>query len=54
VTLVRFSDRHCQRRWTQHPDHLAAQDRGRQEFYSWYDIPVGEETYGRAYEGPSG
>jgi len=54
VTLVGFSDRGCQRKWAHHPDHLAAQDRGRREFYAWYDISVGEETYGRAYEGPRG
>ena len=52
VTLVRFRDRDSQRTWAQHPDHLAAQSRGREEFYSWYDISVSEEKYGRTYEIP--
>jgi heme-degrading monooxygenase HmoA len=52
VTVVRFRDRECQRAWAQHPEHVAAQKRGREEFYFWYDISVSEETYGRIYECP--
>lgn len=51
VTIVRFADRECHRAWAEQPDHLAAQRRGREEFYSWYDISVCEETYGRVFEG---
>lgn len=45
VTIVRFRDAAAQRTWAQHPDHLEAQRRGRELFYSWYDISVGEEIY---------
>lgn len=50
VTVVRFADRQSQRAWAEQPDHLAAQSRGRTEFYSWYDISVSEETYGHRFE----
>jgi len=49
VTIVRFRDAATQRAWAHHPDHLAAQQRGREEFYDWYDISVGDETYARTY-----
>jgi heme-degrading monooxygenase HmoA len=52
VTIVRFRDAASHRAWASHPAHLAAQDRGRSEFYSWYDISVGEETYARTFDGP--
>lgn len=45
VTVVRFRDYEGHKVWAQHPDHLAAQRRGREEFYSWYDISVSEEVY---------
>ncbi len=50
VTIVRFADRASHRAWAEHPDHVTAQQRGRSEFYSWYDITVAEETYGRRFE----
>ena len=49
VTIVRFRDRVTQRAWAELPAHLAAQRRGRDEFYSWYDISVSEETYQRTF-----
>jgi heme-degrading monooxygenase HmoA len=49
VTIVRFRDAAAQRAWAEHPDHLAAQRRGRDEFYEFYDISVGEETYARVF-----
>jgi heme-degrading monooxygenase HmoA len=49
VTIVRFRDAECQRAWAQHPEHLAAQQRGRQDFYAWYDISVGDESYARVF-----
>ena len=51
VTIVRFTDRSSHRAWARHPDHLHAQERGRTEFYSWYDISVSEESYHRVFEG---
>lgn len=52
VTIVRFRDSETQRAWAELPEHLAAQRRGRDEFYSWYDISVCEETYRRTFEDP--
>ena len=49
VTIVRFRDAESQRAWARHPDHLDAQQRGRDEFYAWYDISVGAETYARTF-----
>lgn len=53
VTIVRFADQASHRAWAEQPDHLAAQRRGREEFYSWYDISVCDETYGRVFRGSS-
>lgn len=49
VTIVRFVDQASHRAWAEQPDHVNAQRRGRSEFYSWYDISVAEETYGRRF-----
>ena len=49
VTIVRFRDVDSQRAWSQHPLHLAAQQRGRNEFYAWYDISVCDESYSRVF-----
>lgn len=51
LTIVRFTDRESQTRWAQQPDHREAQRRGRDEFYSWYDISVAEEAYGHSFDG---
>src|ERR1700689_2525246 len=53
VTIVRFEDRERHRAWAEQPDHLRAQQRGRDEFYSWYDISVSEESYQRTFEHPT-
>lgn len=52
VTIVRFRDFESHRSWAQHPEHPLAQRRGKEEFYSWYDISVSQEMYGRGFEGP--
>ncbi|MFZ1063211.1 MAG: antibiotic biosynthesis monooxygenase [Acidimicrobiales bacterium] len=44
VTIVRFRDWESQRRWAEHPRHQEAQRRGREEFYSWYEIEKCEVT----------
>jgi heme-degrading monooxygenase HmoA len=49
VTIVRFADEASHRAWARHPDHLSAQRRGREEFYSWFDISVAEESRGRTF-----
>jgi heme-degrading monooxygenase HmoA len=53
VTIVRFRDQESHQVWAEHPAHLAAQRRGRDEFYSWYDISVSEEVHSRHF-GDSG
>ena len=52
VTIVRFADMESHRAWAEQPEHLKAQQRGRADFYSWYDISVSEETYSRKFERP--
>jgi heme-degrading monooxygenase HmoA len=54
VTIVRFRDEESQLAWRRHPEHVAAQKRGRAELYSWYDISVGEERHGHVFESPDG
>ncbi len=49
VTIVRFRDARSQRAWARHPEHLVAQQRGRDEFYAWYDIAVCDESYAREF-----
>jgi heme-degrading monooxygenase HmoA len=49
VTIVRFRDDASQRAWARHPEHLRAQQRGRDEFYSWFDISVAEESRTRTF-----
>jgi heme-degrading monooxygenase HmoA len=51
VTIARFADLASEQAWASNPEHLAAQRRGRDEFYSWYDIAVAEELHSRTYDG---
>jgi heme-degrading monooxygenase HmoA len=50
VTIARFADLESHQSWAKHPEHLAAQRRGREEFYSWYSVRVAEEDYSRDFE----
>ncbi len=52
VTIVRFADWASHRAWASHPEHRRAQQRGRDEFYAYYDISISEETEHRRYEHP--
>jgi heme-degrading monooxygenase HmoA len=40
VTIVEFATREAQQAWATHPDHIAAQKKGRTEFYSEYRLQV--------------
>jgi heme-degrading monooxygenase HmoA len=40
VTLGYFEDLAALERWGRHAEHLEAQEQGRQEFYSAYDLEV--------------
>lgn len=50
VTIVRFRDLESHQTWAHHPEHKLAQRRGREEFYSSYDISVSQEIYSRNFE----
>ena len=52
VTIVRFADADAQLAWARHPAHLDAQRRGREEFYSSYDITVGAADHVRRFSAP--
>ena len=54
VTIARFADRASHQSWATHPEHLVAQRRGREEFYSWFSITVAEEEYARDFHGADG
>jgi heme-degrading monooxygenase HmoA len=51
VTIARFADLASEQAWAANPEHLAAQRRGRDEFYSWYDIAVTEELHSHIHAG---
>ena len=40
VTIVEFESHEKLRAWREHPEHRAAQQRGRDEFYSEYHIQI--------------
>ena len=40
VTLVEFESEQAQRAWAMHPEHLEAQRKGRQDFYSEFHIQI--------------
>jgi heme-degrading monooxygenase HmoA len=53
VTIARFADFASEQAWASNPEHVAAQRRGRDEFYTWYDIAVAEELQSRTHAGDS-
>ena len=42
MMLVTFQTRDDMIRWRDHPDHKRAQQRGRERFFSKYDVKIGE------------
>ena len=40
LTLVMFENEEAQRAWRMHPEHVEAQKKGRNEFYSEYSLLV--------------
>jgi len=42
VSIVTFASMAAHRAWRDHPDHRAAQRKGRERFYASYDISVSE------------
>ena len=50
ITVSYWRDRGAIRAWRVNIEHLAAQQMGRQEFYSWYHIRVAEVVAHRSYD----
>ena len=50
ITVSYWRDRAAIRNWRVNVEHLAAQQMGRQEFYSWYHIRVAEVVAHRSYD----
>jgi heme-degrading monooxygenase HmoA len=48
VAIVKFASEEALEAWRSHPEHVAAQRRGQEEFYEWYSIQVCRSV--RAYE----
>lgn len=40
VTIIEFESEDAQRAWGRHPDHVAAQKKGRKDFYAEYRLQV--------------
>jgi heme-degrading monooxygenase HmoA len=52
LLVARFESHEALARWRNHPEHLAAQERGRERFFAEYRIEVCEEV--RSYESDGG
>ena len=50
ITVSYWRDRASIRNWRVNMEHLAAQQMGRQEFYSWYHIRVAEVVAHRTFD----
>jgi len=50
ITVSYWQDRAAIRDWRVNVEHLAAQQMGRQEFYSWYQIRVAEVVAHRSFD----
>ena len=50
ITVSYWRDRALIRNWRINVEHLAAQQMGRQEFYSWYQIRVAEVVAHRSFD----
>ncbi|HUI05007.1 MAG TPA: antibiotic biosynthesis monooxygenase [Acidimicrobiales bacterium] len=49
LSVVTFATLEAHERWRDHPEHRAAQRRGRDEFYACYDITVAEVLHERHF-----
>ncbi len=52
LLVVRFESHEALKAWREHPEHLAAQQRGRERFFAHYRIEVCDEV--RSYEFDAG
>ena len=51
VSIITFASMETHRAWRDHPDHRAAQRKGRERFYATYDISVSEVVGESHFEG---
>ena len=51
LAVVRFESEETLRAWKNHPEHVAAQQRGRSEFFDSYHVTVATQT--REYGSPT-
>jgi len=49
VTIVTFADQASHDAWRDHPEHRAAQQAGRERFYSEYSLTVAEVRHRREF-----
>jgi heme-degrading monooxygenase HmoA len=49
VTIVTFADQASHDAWRNHPEHRAAQQAGRERFYSEYSLTVAEVRHHREF-----
>ena len=54
LSIIRFESLAALQAWREHPDHVAAQRRGRAELYGWYSIEVCELVRAYGYQAGSG
>jgi len=50
ISVVEFASAEAARTWRDHPEHRAAQRRGRSEFYSWYRLQVCDQVREAVFE----
>jgi len=50
ISVVEFASAEAARTWRDHPEHRAAQRRGRSEFYSWYRLQVCDQVREAEFE----
>jgi heme-degrading monooxygenase HmoA len=49
ITVSYWTDEDAISRWRDHPEHLDAQSRGRDEWYEWYELRVGQVERARSF-----
>jgi len=52
--IIRFASLEALQAWRDHPDHVAAQRRGRAELYGWYSIEVCELVRAYGFDASAG
>jgi heme-degrading monooxygenase HmoA len=53
IGVIRFESREALEAWRDHPEHVAAQQRGRDHFYDSYDIEVLEQVRRSVFRRPT-